>query len=65
MASLVCCAVADTLLQAGADLTARNEQGLTCLHTCISNGCVSTLKYLINHGADTAQVCHRQVLACT
>ena len=48
--------VADTLIHAGADLDARDNEKQTALHITVQRGCAATLEYLILSGANCITV---------
>jgi ankyrin repeat protein len=49
-------AIAELLLQAKADMTVRNKNGLSLLGCAIINNCAETAEMLIQHGADITEL---------
>ncbi|PTM57854.1 ankyrin repeat domain-containing protein [Desmospora activa] len=48
-------AMVDCLIQLGADINLKNEDGLTPLHIAVLNNNAILLEFLLNHGADPKQ----------
>lgn len=42
----------DLLLDLGADINSKDDEGNTCLHFAINSGCIKTIKKLILRGVD-------------